>query len=71
MCKYCDLAALDPESFDSFFEGAATNGLKSMVCKHCSTTFLTSFLTLDSGARPQASHTLNEVEEKNLVLIAQ
>ncbi len=69
MCKYCDLGALDPESFDSFFEGAATNGYKSMVCKHCSRTFLTSFLTLENGSSPKVTHALEDIEEKNLVLI--
>ncbi len=41
MCKFCDLETLEAESFDSFFEGAASHGYRSMVCKHCSTTFFT------------------------------
>ncbi|MBW7995630.1 MAG: hypothetical protein FVQ81_03445 [Candidatus Glassbacteria bacterium] len=41
MCKFCDLGALKAESFDTFFEGAASHGYRSMVCKHCSTTFFT------------------------------
>ena len=41
MCKFCDLEALEAESFDTFFEGAASHGYRSMVCKHCSTTFFT------------------------------
>jgi hypothetical protein len=41
MCKFCDLEALEAESFDAFFEGAASHGYRSMVCKHCSTTFFT------------------------------
>ena len=69
MCKYCDLGALDPESFDTFFEGAAINGYKSMVCKHCSRTFLTSFLTLESESPSRVTHALEESEEKNPVLL--
>jgi len=69
MCKYCDLGELDSESFDSFFEGAAINGYKSMVCKHCSRTFLTSFLTLESESPSNLTHTVKEAEETNLVLL--
>ena len=69
MCKYCDLGALDLESFDTFFEGAVTNGYKSMVCKHCSRTFLTSFLTLESESPSKITHALEESEEKNFVLL--
>lgn len=69
MCKYCDLGALDPESFDSFFEGAATNGYKSMVCKHCSRTFLTSLLTIESGSQLKTTQALDKAQEQNLVLL--
>ena len=55
MCKFCDLETLEAESFDSFFEGAASHGYRSMVCKHCSTTFFTHSARL-TPARLAASH---------------
>ena len=69
MCKFCDLDTLDPESFDSFFEGAATNGYKSMVCKHCATTFLTGITTLGNTFSVNNHHTAVDTREKSLSLL--
>lgn len=69
MCKYCDLGALEPANFDSFFVGASTHGFKSMVCKNCSTTFITQLLTLESESQEKVHYAVRETEEKNLVLL--
>ena len=56
MCKFCDLEALEADSFDSFFEGAASHGYRSMVCKHCSTTFFTQSIQLHPATVSTARH---------------
>ncbi len=70
MCKFCDLEALEAESFDTFFEGAASHGYRSMVCKHCSTTFFTESVELQPAAvstawHPQPQH----VSEQEMVML--
>jgi hypothetical protein len=66
MCKFCDLEALEADSFDTFFEGAASHGYRSMVCKHCSTTFFTHSAQLAparlAASPPQQQLALNEQE---------
>ncbi len=55
MCQHCNLELLDQESFDSFFDEAREQGLRSMVCRHCSTTFLTE-LALVGSSGPGQGH---------------
>ena len=66
MCKFCDLEALKAETFDSFFEGAASHGYCSMVCKHCSTTFFTQSAQLAPArvavSAPRHQHAAGEQE---------
>ena len=68
MCKYCDVEKLSLENFDSFFQGACTQGFKSMICKHCSRTFITEFVFF-AGRAPEnrKSPGLNAAEESPCV----
>ncbi len=64
MCRYCDVEKLNLENFDSFFQGACTQGFKSMICKHCSRTFITEFVFF-AGQAPENRNNpgLNAAEE--------
>ncbi|MEA2063913.1 MAG: hypothetical protein U9P14_09470 [Gemmatimonadota bacterium] len=68
MCKYCDVNSLTSINFDSFFEGACAQGFRSMICKHCSRTFLTDFVFL-AGQPPenQAAVSVTPAEENSYV----
>jgi len=68
MCEYCDVDKLNLENFDSFFQGACTQGFKSMICKNCSRTFITEFVFF-TGQAPenQKAIGINPAEETNYV----
>ena len=68
MCKYCDTDRLNEDTFDSFFQGASVQGYKSMICKHCSRTFVTEFVTLADKTTVVADPVRRD-EECNLPLI--
>ena len=70
MCKFCDLDALEAESFDTFFEGAASHGYRSMVCKHCSTTFFTQSVELQPATISGSWHReSSHIGEHELVML--
>jgi len=70
MCKFCNLEVLDVTNFDSFFQGACTHGYKSMVCKHCSTPYLTELAFLDSGGSSRrVLSSVRKSEDKDMTLI--
>lgn len=69
MCKYCDLEALEPDVFDTFFTSAVSDGFRSMVCKHCSTTFFTQPATLTGSPAEVMPQVTRKVEENSLVLL--
>jgi len=70
MCKYCDVNKLNFENFDSFFQGACTQGFKSMICRHCSRTFITEFVYF-AGQAPENQNSIGlaPAEETNCVLL--
>lgn len=70
MCKFCSLEKLDTANFDSFFQGASTQGYKSMVCKYCSTTFLTDFVFLQTEPKKQLPPSFTEAKENGFVLLS-
>jgi hypothetical protein len=70
MCRFCDLNVLDPASFDSFFGKASTQGLKTMVCRHCSTTFLTEFVLIANEPPDNPPPTIPEAEKNNYILLS-
>jgi hypothetical protein len=68
MCKHCDVDKLNLDNFDSFFQGACTQGFKSMICKHCSRTFITEFVFF-AGQMPDSKNNLSikPAEEPNCI----
>lgn len=69
MCKFCSLDNLSLDNFDSFFQGACTQGYKSMVCKSCSRTFLTEFVLVQSATGESLRLGHSQARESGKVLI--